>query len=176
MGDNRIWSLPSVSSLSNYSIRRSQSFCGLAVIAFRAFEFIDREYYDSLGKAEIKQSRPPNLRRLRSTRVIEKPDTFKLSGRVMRSVLFVRPKCSHRSVSPKKSPMKAVITDANLKMVLTYCDFSCSHAPPSPRIMILRNLNFIGSPQKSRGKLRREGAPPKFEASGTKSHLLPMLC
>ena len=34
------------------------------------------------------------------------PDTFNFLRHVMRAILFVRPKCSHRCVSPKEAPLK----------------------------------------------------------------------
>ena len=38
----------------------------------------------------------------------KEPDTFKLLRHVMTAILFVRPKCSHRRVSLKESPLKPV--------------------------------------------------------------------
>ena len=49
LGDNRIWSFPSVSSLRDYSIWR---YFGLAIIAVGAFEFIVPNYFYRLGKMD----------------------------------------------------------------------------------------------------------------------------
>ena len=46
---------------------------------------------------------PPHL-----TKVREEPDTFNFWRHVMRAILPVRPKCSHRCVSLKESPLKLV--------------------------------------------------------------------
>ena len=52
LSDNSIWSFPSVSSLSDYSIWRSS----LAITSFEAFQFIDPKYFYRLGKTEFKES------------------------------------------------------------------------------------------------------------------------
>ena len=57
LGDDSIWSLPSVSSLSDCSIWRSGAYFRLAMIAFGAFQFIVPKYYYRLGKMEVKESR-----------------------------------------------------------------------------------------------------------------------
>ena len=54
LGDNSIWSLPSVSSLSDYSISRFlKVFLSLATIAFGAVALIVPKYCHCLGKMEI---------------------------------------------------------------------------------------------------------------------------
>ena len=53
LSDNRIWSFPSVSSLSDYSI---SSYFSLATIAIGAFQCIIPKHYDRLGKMEFKES------------------------------------------------------------------------------------------------------------------------
>ena len=58
LSDNSIWSLPSVSSLSDYSIFGAPGgVFSLAIIAFGAFEFIVPKYYCRLGEREKKESR-----------------------------------------------------------------------------------------------------------------------
>ena len=52
LGDNSIWSFPSVSSLSDYSIWRSWKLFSLAIIAFGAFGFSVPKYYYRLGNMD----------------------------------------------------------------------------------------------------------------------------
>ena len=52
LSDNSIWSLPSVSSLSDYSIWRSEGYFNLAIIAFGAFGLLVPKYYYRLGKTD----------------------------------------------------------------------------------------------------------------------------
>ena len=57
LGDNSIWSFPSVSSLSDFTaFGGPESYFSLAIIAFGAFQFIVAEYYYRLGKMELKGS------------------------------------------------------------------------------------------------------------------------
>ena len=56
LSDNSIWSYPSVSSLSDYSISRSWRLFCLAIIAFGAFQFMVPKCYYRLGKMELKES------------------------------------------------------------------------------------------------------------------------
>ena len=60
LSDNSIWSFPSVSSLSDYSIWRSWlGYSSLAITAFGDFQFIVPKYYYRLGKMEFKESSLP---------------------------------------------------------------------------------------------------------------------
>ena len=56
LGDNGIWSFPSVSSLSEYSIWRSLRF-SLAIMAFGACGLIVPKYCHRVGNVEIEESR-----------------------------------------------------------------------------------------------------------------------
>ena len=62
LGDKSIWSCPSVSSLSDCSIWRSEGYCSLAFKAFGAFEFTVPQFDYRLGKMQNKESRLLNLR------------------------------------------------------------------------------------------------------------------
>ena len=58
LSDNSIWSSPSVSSLSDYSISSCpEGYFSLAIIASGAFQFIVPKYYYRLGNMELKESR-----------------------------------------------------------------------------------------------------------------------
>ena len=59
LSDTSIWSLPSVSSLSDYSIQRSWRLFYLAIIAIIVFGVIVPKYYYRLGK--IDKSSPASL-------------------------------------------------------------------------------------------------------------------
>ena len=57
LGDNSIWSFPSVSSLSDYTaFGGPEGYFSLATIAFGAFQFIVPKYYYRLGKTEFEES------------------------------------------------------------------------------------------------------------------------
>ena len=59
LGVNSIWSLPSVSSLRGLAIKAfggPEGSSSLAIIAFRAFQFIVPKYYYRLGKMEFEES------------------------------------------------------------------------------------------------------------------------
>ena len=60
----------------------------------------------SLGKVSKKSGKSPES--LRKVSVREAPDTFNFSRHVMRAIWSVRPKCSHRCVSLKETPLKPV--------------------------------------------------------------------
>ena len=87
-------------------------------------------------------------------------DTFNFLRHVMRAILSVRPKCSHRCVSLKETPLKTranpqahnqKVSRANVyenEMVETYRDLNCSGASLSGSFFCvlsqeMRHINFF---------------------------------
>ena len=85
----------------------------------------------------------PRKKRHPPYKIRKAPDTFKFLRHVMRANLSVRPKCSHRCVSLKETPLKPVkilkhttnnSAEQNAyenEMVETYRDLNCSGASPT---------------------------------------------